>query len=123
MNKLPNELQAAIHTNGFPNLDQGCKMIIFESLWTTFIMTAVFKGFWRRSKNWLELKIKPPLANLPKSVKQIVVTSLSKFRLRNGAFLLFLYTPKSSINISIFQKERKKYNHIICLETSSSSFN
>jgi hypothetical protein len=39
---------------------QGSKMIIFESNLTTFITGVIFKGGWRNSKNWLELKIKPP---------------------------------------------------------------
>ncbi len=39
------------------DLDQGCEMIIFESILTTFIVSIVFRGLWANSKNWLELKI------------------------------------------------------------------
>jgi hypothetical protein len=61
-------------------------------------MIAVFKGYCRISKNWLELKIKPPLANSPKSVKHTVVTVLSEFSLRNDAFYFFS-TPQKAQSI------------------------
>ncbi len=48
----------------FTDLDQGSKMIIFESIFTTFIASVVFRGPWNSGKNWLELKIEPPFANL-----------------------------------------------------------
>ncbi len=50
-------------------------MIIFESILTTFVERVVFRDHLGSAKNWLELKIEPPLANLaklPKSVKHIV---------------------------------------------------
>ncbi len=39
-------------------------MIIFESNLTTFEASFIFWGSWGSIKNWLELKIKPPLADL-----------------------------------------------------------
>ncbi len=51
----------------FSNLDQGSKIIIFESIWIncdTFIASIIYRGCWGSSKNWLELKIEPLLANL-----------------------------------------------------------
>jgi hypothetical protein len=39
-----------ISTICFPNLDQGNKMIIFQSILTTFIASAVFRGSWGRSE-------------------------------------------------------------------------
>ncbi len=44
----------------FTNLDQGSKLIIFESIMTTFIVSVIFKGHLDSSKNWLGLEIKPP---------------------------------------------------------------
>ncbi len=38
-------------------------MIIFESTLTTFEASFIFWGSWGSIKNWLELKIKPPLAD------------------------------------------------------------
>ncbi len=42
----------------------GSKMIIFESILTTFEASFIFRGSWGSIKNWLELKIEPPLADL-----------------------------------------------------------
>jgi hypothetical protein len=39
-------------------------MIIFESTFTTFEASFIFWGSWGSIKNWLELKIEPPLADL-----------------------------------------------------------
>ncbi len=39
-------------------------MIIFESTLTTIEASFIFWGSWGSIKNWLELKIKPPLADL-----------------------------------------------------------
>jgi len=39
-------------------------MIIFGSILTTFELSSIFGGSWGSIKNWLELKIKPPLGNL-----------------------------------------------------------
>jgi hypothetical protein len=39
-------------------------MIIFELTLTPFEESSIFCGSWGRIKNWLELKIKPPLADL-----------------------------------------------------------
>jgi hypothetical protein len=39
-------------------------MIIFESILTAFIARIIFTGGWGSSKNWLELKIESPQANL-----------------------------------------------------------
>ncbi len=39
-------------------------MIIFESTVTTSEASSIFWGSWGRSKNWFELKIEPPQANL-----------------------------------------------------------
>ncbi len=39
-------------------------MIIFESSLTTFEASFIFWGSWGSIKNWLELKIEPPLADL-----------------------------------------------------------
>jgi hypothetical protein len=39
-------------------------MIIFESTLTTFEASFIFWGSWGSIKNWLELKIEPPLADL-----------------------------------------------------------
>jgi hypothetical protein len=39
-------------------------MIIFESTLTTFEASFIFCGSWGSIKNWLELKIKPSLADL-----------------------------------------------------------
>jgi hypothetical protein len=44
----------------FIDLDQGSEMIIFETIFTTFIASVVFRGRWGRGKNWLELKIELP---------------------------------------------------------------
>ncbi len=46
------------HTVCFTYVDRGSQMIIFKSILTTF------KGCWSNSKNWPELKIEPPWANL-----------------------------------------------------------
>jgi hypothetical protein len=48
----------------FTDLDQGIKMIIFQSMLTTFTASVVFRGSWGSIEMWLELKIEPPLANL-----------------------------------------------------------
>jgi hypothetical protein len=42
----------------------GSKMIIFESILTTFEVSFIFWTSWGSIENWLELKIEPPLANL-----------------------------------------------------------
>ncbi len=42
----------------------GSKMIIFESTLTTFEASFIFWGSWGSIKNWFELKIEPPLADL-----------------------------------------------------------
>jgi hypothetical protein len=39
-------------------------MIIFELTLTTFEASFIFWGSWGSIKNWLELKIEPPLADL-----------------------------------------------------------
>ncbi len=39
-------------------------MIIFGSILTTFEASFIFWGSWGSIKNWLELKIEPPLADL-----------------------------------------------------------
>ncbi len=52
-------LLALQYTVCFTELDQGSKMIIFESILSTFIAMVLFS-----SKNWLKLKIKLPLVNL-----------------------------------------------------------
>jgi hypothetical protein len=39
-------------------------MIIYESPLTTFEASFIFLASWGSIKNWLELKIKPPLADL-----------------------------------------------------------
>ncbi len=39
-------------------------MIIFESILTTFEASFIFWGSWGSIKNWLKLKIEPPLSNL-----------------------------------------------------------
>jgi hypothetical protein len=39
-------------------------MIIFESTLTTFKESFIFLGSWGSIKNWLELKIESPLADL-----------------------------------------------------------
>jgi hypothetical protein len=39
-------------------------MIFFESTLTTFEASFIFWGSWGSIKNWLELKIEPPLADL-----------------------------------------------------------
>jgi hypothetical protein len=39
-------------------------MIIFESILTTFEVSFIFGGSWGSIKNFLELKIEPPLADL-----------------------------------------------------------
>ncbi len=44
----------------FNNLDQGTKMIIFESILTTSIASVILRECLGNSKNWLELKIDPP---------------------------------------------------------------
>ncbi len=41
-------------------VDQGIKMIIFESILTTYIASVILRECFRNSKNWLELKIDPP---------------------------------------------------------------
>ncbi len=49
----------------FTDLVQDSEMIIFESIWTTFIASVVYKDSWGISKKkWLELKIEHPQANL-----------------------------------------------------------
>jgi hypothetical protein len=48
----------------FTDLDPGSKIIIFESILTTFIASIIFKGGYGGSINWLKLKIEPPKANL-----------------------------------------------------------
>jgi hypothetical protein len=40
------------------------KMIIFESLLTIFEANFIFYGHWSNCENWLELRIKPLLANV-----------------------------------------------------------
>jgi hypothetical protein len=49
-------------------------MIIFELILTTFETSFNFRGSWGSIKNWFELKIKPPLADLAfaKSLKHTV---------------------------------------------------
>jgi hypothetical protein len=44
----------------FTDLDKGRKMIIFESILTSFIESVIFRGPWGSTKNWLKLKIEPP---------------------------------------------------------------
>ncbi len=39
-------------------------MIIFETTLTTIEASFIFWGTWGSIKNWLELKIEPPLADL-----------------------------------------------------------
>jgi hypothetical protein len=39
-------------------------MIIFESTFTTFEASLIFLDSWSSIKNWLEVKIEPPLADL-----------------------------------------------------------
>jgi hypothetical protein len=39
-------------------------MIIFESTLTNFEASFIFGGSWGSIKNWLELKIEQPLADL-----------------------------------------------------------
>ncbi len=39
-------------------------MIIFDSTLTTFEASFIFWGSWGSIKNWLKLKIEPPLADL-----------------------------------------------------------
>jgi hypothetical protein len=55
-------------------------MIIFESTLTTFEASFIFWGRSGSIKNWLELKIKPLLADfgLPKSLKHTVWSYLLK---------------------------------------------
>jgi hypothetical protein len=48
------------------------EMIIFESTLTTFEASFIFRGSWGSIKNWLELKIEPPLADFAKSLKHTV---------------------------------------------------
>ncbi len=48
----------------FISLDWGIEMIIFQSILTTFTASVIFRGRWKSSKNWIELKIVPLSANL-----------------------------------------------------------
>ncbi len=47
--------------HGFPSL---LSSIYFELILTTLEASFIFWGIWSSSKNWLELKIEPPLSNL-----------------------------------------------------------
>ncbi len=49
-----------VSTACFADLDQGSKMIILETILTTFIASIVFRGRWGGTKHWLELKIVEP---------------------------------------------------------------
>jgi len=54
-----------IYTECVTDLDkQSSKMIIFESILTTFELSIIFRGSWGSSVNCLEPEIKPPLGNL-----------------------------------------------------------
>ena len=46
------------------DLDWQSKMIIFESILTTFEASVIFQGSWGSSKNWLEPETVPPKENL-----------------------------------------------------------
>jgi len=46
------------------DLDWASEMIIFKSILTTYKSSIIFSGSFGSSVNWLELKIKPLLANL-----------------------------------------------------------
>jgi hypothetical protein len=48
----------------FADLDQGIEIIIFESIFTTLEASFIFRNSWGSIKNWLQLKIEPPLSNL-----------------------------------------------------------
>ncbi len=56
--------QSLDSTVRFTEFDDGNEIITFESFLTAFEATFVFWGSWGNSRNWLELKIEPPKANL-----------------------------------------------------------
>jgi hypothetical protein len=59
------ELSAScLGTVGLADFDPGGKILIFESIWTNFIASDVFRGRWGSNKNWLKLKIQPSYPNL-----------------------------------------------------------
>jgi hypothetical protein len=47
--------RSALHTVRLTDLDQDSKMIMFESILTTFIARIIFGGRWGESRNRLEL--------------------------------------------------------------------
>jgi hypothetical protein len=72
----------------FTDLDYCKQSVYFESILTTFEARFIFYGGWGSSKNWLELKIEPPLSNLAslrKSVKNNVGNEA-----RSETFIQFL---------------------------------
>ncbi len=60
------------------DLDQQNEMIILESILTTFKSSIIFRCSRGSSVNWLELKIKPPSANLACSNLQNAVQKAIK---------------------------------------------
>ncbi len=56
-------LRIGTYTVSFTDLDQGSKTIILESIFITFEASIIFRGSLGSRKNWLVLKIEPPLAN------------------------------------------------------------
>ncbi len=44
-----------VSTVCFADLDQGSKMIILESIFTTFIASIVYGSRWGSTEHWLEL--------------------------------------------------------------------
>ncbi len=67
-------------------------MIIFESTLTTFEVSFIFWDNWGNIKNWLELKIEPPLADLA---------------LLNPWNTLYERQDKKNSNLEAFDEERR----------------
>ncbi len=64
-------------------------MIIFESTLTTFEASFIFWGSWGNIKNWLELKIEPPLADLALLNPWNTLYAIEQTKLNSTSFFLF----------------------------------
>ena len=70
-----------ISTECVTKLDLQSRMIIFESILTTFEASVIFSGRWCSSKNWLELKTWPPKASLTNlSLSKSFIRTVDSFK-------------------------------------------
>ncbi len=95
-------------TVSFMDLDHCQQTNCLESISATFEVSFIFWGSWGSSKNWLELKIEPPLSNLAclnwwNTLYEVRI-SVKSFNFQKCNDFVNLFAEKKKIKISRCQR-------------------